>query len=168
MSIRLITATDFNFIYNLYMHPQVNPWLLYDPMTEQEFEPVLKALFAQNIIYVFEQEGSPVGMFKFIVQQHRNAHCAYLGGLAIHPAFGGRGLGAAMMEAIVNLAKQQQIIRIELSVATINTNAIALYEKHGFVKEGVLRCYTWYKNENRFIDEVMMSRVDDSIRQLDN
>jgi len=32
-----------------------------------------------------------------------------------------------------------------------------LYEKAGFVKEGVLKKYTWLKNENKFLDEVMMA-----------
>ena len=35
--------------------------------------------------------------------------------------------------------------------------AIRLYEKAGFEKEGVLRKYSRMKNENIFLDEVMMS-----------
>jgi putative acetyltransferase len=164
MSIRLIKAADFDFIYGLYMHPLVNPWLLYNPMPEEEFVPIFNELLAQNIIYIFALQTEPVGMFKFILQQHRNAHCAYLGGLAIHPNFSGKGYGSEMMTAILQLARQHQRVRVELSVATINHAAIALYEKHGFVKEGVLRRYTWYRAENRFIDEVMMSFIDETMR----
>lgn len=37
---------DFNFIYELYMHPQVNPYLLYELMDAGNFEPIYKDLEA--------------------------------------------------------------------------------------------------------------------------
>ena len=154
---RSITATDFDFIYSLYMHPQVNPWLLYEPMDAAAFKPVFEDLLSKNILYIFEAEGRPVGMFKFIQQPYRNHHIAYLGGLGIHPEFTGKGYGQQMMTEIVALGKTMGIVRIELTVATINEKAITLYEKNGFVKEGVLRKFTHLVKEDRFIDEVMMS-----------
>ena len=155
--VRKITTADFDFIYSLYMHPDANPYLLYELMDEQSFLPVFNDLSEKGIIYIFSEDGMDTGMFKFIRQQHRNAHTAYLGGLAIHPAYAGKGYGKNMMQEIIALGKEMGLIRIELSTAIINDKAIALYEKVGFEKEGVLRKYTWLKSENRFIDEVMMS-----------
>lgn len=155
--IRKMAAEDFPFIYNLYMHPVTNPWLLYEAMDESSFLPIYNELLSKNIIYIFSEEGKDIGMFKFIHHQHRNAHMAYLGGLAIHPEYAGKGYGKKMMDEIIALGKEMGLVRIELSTATINDKAIALYEKSGFVKEGILRKYTWLKNENKFIDEVMMS-----------
>lgn len=157
--IRKITADDFDYIYQLYMHPVANPWLLYEMMDNNSFQPIFDDLLAKDIIYIYSEEGVDIGMFKFIHQQHRNAHMAYLGGLAIHPDYAGKGYGQKMMQEIIALGKQMQLARIELSTATINEKAIRVYEKAGFEKEGILRKYTWFKNENRFIDEVMMSYI---------
>lgn len=139
------------------MHPVTNPWLLYERMDKDSFQPVFDDLLARDIIYIYSEAGVDIGMFKFIHQQYRNAHMAYLGGLAIHPDHAGKGYGQKMMQEIIDLGKQMNLVRIELSTATINEKAIRLYQKTGFEKEGILRKYTWFKNENRFIDEVMMS-----------
>lgn len=155
--LRNITAADIDFIYGLYMHPSINPYLLYEQMDAASFSPVYKELLSKNLLYIFSVQGQDVGMFKFITQQHRNAHTAYLGGLAIHPSFAGKGYGAMMMKEIIELGKTLRIKRIELSTAVNNEKAITLYEKNGFVREGVLRKYTHMVSEDRFIDEVMMS-----------
>ena len=138
------------------MHPATNPWLLYEAMDEDSFTPIFNDLLEKGIIYIFSHNNNDAGMFKFIHQPHRNSHITYLGGLAIHPNFAGKGYGTKMMEEIILLGKETGVLRIELSAATINEKAIALYEKMGFKKEGVLEKYTWLKSENRFIDEVMM------------
>lgn len=54
-------------------------------------------------------------MFKLIPLQHRNHHIAYLGGLAIHPSFSGRGEGLTMLHKIISLAGEKGILRMELS-----------------------------------------------------
>lgn len=155
--IRKITAGDFDFIYQLYMHPLVNPFLLYEQNSAAGFRPIFDELLARDIIYIFSMDGINAGMFKFIPQQHRNAHIAYLGGLAIQPDFAGKGYGLQMMKEIIELGKCHNIQRIELSVATYNHPAIALYEKTGFVKEGVLRKFTYLASEGKYIDEQIMS-----------
>ena len=155
--IRNIAAADFDFIYGLYMHPSINPFLLYEQMGKEAFTPIFTDLLSKNIIFIFSTDGNDTGMFKFIKQEHRNSLTAYLGGLAIHPSFTGKGYGAQMMEEIIELGKKMGIGRIELSVAVVNDKAIALYEKMDFEKEGVLRKYTYLKSEGRVIDEVLMS-----------
>jgi len=155
--IRKITEKDFDFIYELYMHPQVNMYLLYEPMSSDEFKDIFTDLLNKEIIYVFEDNGIAAGMFKLIPLTYRASHIAYLGGLAIHPVFGGKGLGLAMLKDILAYAKNQGFLRIELSVAAINEKAIRLYEKAGFEKEGVLRKYTHLEKENKFLDEILMS-----------
>lgn len=162
--IRKITWQDFDFIYELYMHPQVNRYLLYEPMPPEEFKEIFADLLHKEIVYVFEDNGAAAGMFKLIPLTYRTSHIAYLGGLAIHPSFAGKGLGAAMMKAIIKYAKEKGFLRIELSVLITNEKAIRLYEKAGFEKEGVLRKYSHLQKENQFVDEVMMSWIDESIR----
>ncbi len=155
--IKKAAAKDFEFFYYLYMHPQVNPFLLYEKMEQEEFIPIFNELLDKGVLYLFVSEDVPAGMFKLVPQQYRNSHIAYLGGLAIDPFQAGKGLGLVMMEAVKEYANAAGFKRIELSVAAVNERAINLYLKAGFEKEGVLRNFTFLKSENRFLDEVMMA-----------
>jgi L-phenylalanine/L-methionine N-acetyltransferase len=154
---RKATLKDFEFIYELYFNPLINPYLLYEQMDKKSFKPIFKDLLRNEILYVFLVNGKSVGMFKLAPLKHRTAHIAYLGGVGIHPSEAGKGLGHLMMQTILELGKSMGLLRIELSTATINEKAIHLYEKAGFQKEGVLRKYTHLSSENRFLDEVLMS-----------
>jgi len=155
--IRNAAIEDFDFIYELYMHPQINPFLLYEQMDTQEFLPIFNGLLAQGVLFVFEHDSVPTGMCKLVKQQYRNAYNIYLGGIAIHPFFAGKGEGLKMMKEIIAFVQANGFLRIELSVAVNNEKAIRLYEKAGFVKEGILKKFTYLKSENKFLDEVMMA-----------
>lgn len=158
MTTKIVTSEDFEFIYNLYMHPAVNPYLLYEQMDKAEFQPVFDDLIARKIIYIcYNDDLEAVGMFKLTQMSYRNAHILYLGGVAIHQDFGGKGFGKQMMRIVLAMGETQGAKRIELSTATTNTNAIRLYESVGFEKEGIFRNYTFLKSENRYLDEVFMS-----------
>lgn len=155
--IRKATSDDFNFMYELYMHPAINPFLLYEMMDKELFQPIYADLFQKAVLYVFSDSVADAGMFKLVPQLYRNSHIVYLGGVAVHPSFAGRGYGYKMMQEILDFVKNQGFLRIELSVASFNEKAIRLYEKSGFEKEGVLRKFTYLKSEGRYIDEVLMS-----------
>jgi putative acetyltransferase len=154
---RAATPADFPFIYSLYMHPMVNPWLLYEPMDSATFWPIYNELVEKKSVYLFEMDGSLVGMFKLVPQKHRNSHIIYLGGIAIHPDYAGRGYGEIMLRRIIDLVKVQGYTRIELTVAVVNTKAIKLYARAGFENEGVLKNYTFLAAEKRYMDEQVMA-----------
>jgi L-phenylalanine/L-methionine N-acetyltransferase len=150
-------ADDFNFFYSLYMHPQVNPYLLYEMMDEKSFAPIYNDLLEQNVLYKYADGDAEVGICKLLFLKHRNSHIVYLGGFAINPVYSGKNYGYKMLQEIIMLVKERNILRIELSTSTENTKAINLYKKVGFTEEGVFKKYTHLKSENRFIDEVVMS-----------
>lgn len=155
--IRPVQLADFDFIYGLYMHPQVNPYLLYENMEKDSFLPIFTELLRDAVLYIFSAEGRDVGMFKLIPLKHRTSHIAYLGGVAIAPTMTGKGYAKAMFDEIIALGQTMQLARIELSASIDNTRAIRLYEKCGFEREGILRRYTHLRSENRYIDEVLMA-----------
>ncbi len=155
--VRLAVSEDFDFIYSLYFHPDINPYLLYEMMEKADFQGVFEDLMSKDSLYIFEEESRNIGMFKLVPLTYRASHIAYLGGVAIDTHNSGRGLGVQMMKEILALSQQKGFLRIELSAATINEKAIHLYEKVGFQKEGILRRYTHLKSKNEFLDEVLMS-----------
>ena len=157
--IRSSTSNDFDFLFELYMHPEINPWLSYEMMPAEAFRPIMEELLLKKAIYIYEQEGMAVGMFKLVPMKYRNSHIMYLGGVAIHPDHAGKGYAKEMILDAIDLVKSLDFTRIELTVAANNQKAISLYEKCGFKKEGILKNYTFLPTENRYIDEQVMAYI---------
>jgi ribosomal protein S18 acetylase RimI-like enzyme len=63
-------------------------------------------------------------------------HCGRLG-MGVHKHFRSMGIGTKLIEQTIGKAKEKGLERIELEVFASNIPAIKLYEKIGFVMEGV-------------------------------
>jgi putative acetyltransferase len=157
--LRQATSADTEFLFSLYMHPAINRWLLYEEMPLAEFIPIAADLIARRALFVYESGGSPVGMCKLVPQKYRNSHIMYLGGVAILPEAGGRGIGIDMLREAIRLCRDKGFTRIELTVAVENARAIRLYENLGFIREGILKNYTFLRKERVYIDEQVMSLI---------
>jgi ribosomal protein S18 acetylase RimI-like enzyme len=64
------------------------------------------------------------------------AHCGVLG-MGLLKGYRRQRLGTLLLDTTIDAAKEFGIERVELEVYTSNTPAIRLYEKRGFVFEGV-------------------------------
>jgi len=73
-------------------------------------------------------------------------------GMGVHRDFRGRGIGRRLLVASLEMAKQNGLERVELEVFASNLPAIQLYEKAGFVVEGV-------QNKARTLDDTYEDRV---------
>lgn len=92
-------------------------------------------------------------MFRFGRQRHVGSVMLF-----VHDAYWGRGIGQALMAALLDHADNWHgLRRVELDVATHNTRAIALYESFGFEIEGTKRGDTI--TEGRLDDSHMMARL---------
>jgi RimJ/RimL family protein N-acetyltransferase len=67
------------------------------------------------------------------------------------------GVRLKMLHQIILPGKERGVLRLELGVSAINTKAIHIYERAGFEKEGFLKKYIYFKNENHFLDDVLMA-----------
>jgi ribosomal protein S18 acetylase RimI-like enzyme len=66
-------------------------------------------------------------------------HIGQVVGMMVHPAACRRGIGRALVDACVALARQRsEIEMLTLSVTSSNAGAIRLYERAGFVRYGRL------------------------------
>jgi len=90
-------------------------------------------------------------------EQPRRAHVASIG-MAVHDAYAGRGAGSALMAALVDHAERWlNYRRLELTVYVDNARAIALYERFGFQREGIMRAYAW--RDGDYVDALAMGRL---------
>lgn len=68
-----------------------------------------------------------------------NAHVLTVDGLAVSPAVQRRGVAVRLLQAVDDRAAERGAARVTLRVLAVNSGARALYERHGYVVEGVLR-----------------------------
>ena len=66
---------------------------------------------------------------------------AHITNIAVHPEFRGIGVGNALMEDLIETAKNNGVANMTLEVRTGNTAAQNLYKKFGFVDVAVRRKY---------------------------
>ncbi len=107
---------------------------------------------------VAEVDGRVVGSLGLHVETAaRRRHCGSIG-MGVHDDFQGRGVGTALMSALVELADcWLGLERIELSVYTDNAPAVHLYEKFGFTIEGTARRYAL--RQGSYVDVYLMARL---------
>ncbi len=84
------------------------------------------------------------------------AHVGRLG-IGLLPEWRGKGLGKALLDVTIAAAERLDFSRIELTVFSDNLRAIALYERHGFIREGIMHAAARFGNEYR--DIVQMARL---------
>jgi putative acetyltransferase len=109
-------------------------------------------------VLVAEVDGQVVGNLGLHLEATaRRRDVAYFG-MSVHDAYHGRGVGTALMRAMIELADHWLgLRRIELTVFADNAAAIHLYEKFGFMIEGTARKWAWRAGE--LVDTHYMARL---------
>lgn len=107
--------------------------------------------------FVAERAGAVAG----ILTATRGIHAARRGvaevGIGVAAAHRHRGIGRALMTALDGWAPRAGIHRLQLHVVTSNAPAIALYRRHGYAAEGVLRASA--RIAGRLVDQLMMAKL---------
>jgi RimJ/RimL family protein N-acetyltransferase len=100
--------------------------------------------------------GRLVGNLGLVADAHpASAHVRVLG-MSVARDCRGLGLGGALLEAAIQWAADGGAEKIELSVFAHNAPALAFYERHGFVREGLRR--RKFVRAGEYHDEVLMAR----------
>lgn len=81
-------------------------------------------------------------------------------GMGLLPDYRGKGIGARLIAAALDASRALGLERVELAVFDNNTRARRLYEKFGFVVEGVQPRRA--KIEGRYLGEVLMALTFDA------
>jgi putative acetyltransferase len=112
---------------------------------------------AEDTHIVAESVGRIIGDAVLSSGKGRRAHAATIG-MGVHDDFSGRGIGTALLAALIDTADSWlDLKRLELTVWTDNAPAQALYRKFGFVEEGVMRAYAY--RDGAYVDALAMARL---------
>ena len=99
---------------------------------------VLGNIEKQNPHFVAIADGQVVGWCDICrLEKPFYRHVGILG-LGLIPTHRGGGLGTKLLTTTIDAAWLRGFVRVELTVHSENTRAIALYEKVGFCREGEL------------------------------
>lgn len=128
------------------------------PPLEMSREFVLNNIANAYPQMVAVSEGKVVGWCDIIPNSRAvHVHSGRLG-MGVLPEFRGRGIGSSLIAKTIEAAHQFRLIRIELTVYAKNLTAIALYERFGFLHEGVMKdaCLI----DGQYQDVYLMALVD--------
>ncbi len=135
-----------------------------DPGKQREM--IQESLDKSNWVYILAlpgirdqgsgASGQVLGGLLFRGQTKRRMQHHGTFGIAIDPGWRGRGIGRAMIEALLDwAAAHPSLVKVCLAVFANNSGATALYRSLGFVEEG--RSLRHFQMEpGRFIDDVSM------------
>jgi len=159
--VRAMRADDWRDLYVIWCDPRVCWGTLQVPFqSEDDVRKKVENSPEGMVRLVAEVDGRVVGA-STLHRSHapRKQHLAGCG-VSVHPDYWNRGVGSALIGAMVDLADQWLgLKRLELEVFTDNAAGIYLYEKFGFVVEGTKRKYAFRNGE--YVDTLVMARVRD-------
>lgn len=130
-----------------------------DVHTEESEQQIKDFLFNQRGLWLVAVNDAQtiVGEVDITIKNFaRIKHNGFLT-MGIVPDYQGLGLGTALMQAALAWATERGLLRLELSVFKINIVAQHLYQKFGFVVEGVRKNYL--KNtDGTWGDDIIMAK----------
>jgi len=145
ISIRRMTLEDVPIVHEIDMLSFSLPW----PERSFRFEMTENPV-ARGWVAVSGERIASMLVLWLIVDE------AHIATLATHPDFRREGIGQQLMITALLSARAEGAVRALLEVRAGNTNALALYKKHGFLVAGIRPKY--YRDNNE--DAILMNLED--------
>lgn len=102
-------------------------------LTPEEADKVLQERTISGITtLVAEQEGMVVGTASLLIERkfiHRGGTIGHIEDVAVHPDFGGRGIGQELVAQLIELASRARCYKVILNC---HEHLIPFYERSGF------------------------------------
>lgn len=129
-----------------------------EPTLDQELSYIRSHLDQPNSTLLVAVDGGAIvglaGLEGGMLDEER--HAATLA-ISVAKSHRGRGIGTALVEALIAWAPGAGITRIQLWAWENNPGAIAMYERIGFVREGIARQAVVTKHQP--VDVILMARL---------
>jgi putative acetyltransferase len=158
LTIRAREPDDWQQIHALTQLPRVRWGTLRLPYASPEqTRKWMETLRDDQVAIVALLDGRLVGSADINRYKGRRSHAGGLG-IIVHDDHHGRGIGTALLAALVDTADNWlDLKRLELTVFVDNEPAIRLYKKFGFVVEGTRRADAF--RDGQHVDSYQMARI---------
>lgn len=108
-------------------------------------------------VFVVFGGDEPVGIMGLLRQRpSKMAHRATLVMVYLRASFRGTGLARDLLDVIIDFARDEGILQLELAVSAENSAALRFYQRHGFIEVG--RIPGGLVDDDGEIDDVIMVR----------
>ncbi len=155
ITIEKAVEKDFDGVYEILMHKDVNPFMNYPILNKSDFKEIWLDIFARTNLWKDGEE--IVGLAVITKGTYRVKHIAYIDKLAINQNLRRKGLGTIFFNEIITSLEKDGITKIELGVEVDNERAISFYKKFGFEIEGTRK--KLLNREGEFIDNYFMAKM---------
>ena len=162
--IRNFTETDSQKFINMLMQlDNETRYMMYEPGERKITTSQLNSKFMQPsnkllTLLIDDLDNSCIGGFLSAERGgHRKIqHSAYVV-IGMLKQYRHKGFGTKMFKMLDEWALSNEITRLELTVAAENINAVNLYTKMGFIKEGIKKNSLII--DGKYMDEFYMSKI---------
>ena len=113
--------------------------------TREAFQNELSNKFARYVVAIKDDVIIGYGGMWVILDE------AHVTNIAVHPEYRGIGVGALIVEALLDVCKFEKAASITLEVRSSNETAQSLYRKYGFEEEGIRKNYYEDNREDAII-----------------
>lgn len=163
MIIRKAQLSDAEQLIGLIADAENSGNMMFDPgerkMTAEGLRKRIEALenARTSAILLAESEDGLAG-YLFIIgsEANRTRHSAYLA-IGIRESSRGQGVGTKLFEQVDSWASENDVSRLELTVMAKNHAGVALYQKMGFIIEGIKK--NSLKVDGEYVDEYYMAKL---------
>ena len=157
--IRAMEPADIPRLTEIYGQRQVAAMTLQIPYTPEAERAARWGTNDSQRMLVAVVDDIVAGSGGLTLYSRRRAHAGSIG-MGVDQEFQGRGVGTALLSALIDLADNwYNLRRLELEVYIDNEPAVRLYKRHGFVIEGTHRAYAW--RDGDWADAYTMARLRD-------
>ena len=164
VALRPATRADVPFLVDLFGSEDVAPYLAASRAHGAEVAAEIERGEREPAgfgVLVIEVEGIAAGTVAWELV-NRRSRIAAVTGLALSPTVRGRGLGRAVVEALVEqLIGERGIHRLQMEVYAFNERALRHAERAGWVREGVRRKAYWRNGE--WVDGILFGIVEEDL-----
>ncbi len=156
--IRAVEPEDWPDVAEAWSQPGTIAGTLQMPFRSKQMQRERLATPRPNSIHLAAvADGKVVGTAGLTRLENRRSHVGTVG-MGVHDAWAGKGAGTALMGALVGHADNWMgLKRLELTVYADNIRAIGLYERFGFVREGLHKDFAL--RDGLFVDAIAMARL---------
>ncbi|PCR99508.1 GNAT family N-acetyltransferase [Lactococcus fujiensis] len=168
MQIRRLDIGDTEAFWNLQKQlDQETKFMMLEP-DERKYEigKAVGNIARMDFAYTAVENGKLVGFLSAVCGGYRRIRKTAYIVVGILQDYQHQGIGHELFLELNQWAIEKEVQRLELTVRTDNTRAIALYRKNGFEIEGLRRRSMFIDGE--FVDEFYMSKIFDDMDEGEN
>lgn len=140
--VRKADLRDIEKIKELYiegfkLHQGNRPDIFEDKSNDELIQCLKEDINKKSIFYVYEYESKLIGYISFHYNE-KASKSLWIDELVVDSKYRNKGVGTNLMNEIRKIARENDCDRIEFCCWSFNENAMKLYEKLGYKRQGVI------------------------------